>query len=367
MKKKVGIVNNNGLLKINLKNLEYNYKSLKKIVKPAKLAAVLKSNCYGLGLKEITKKLLTLKCNYFFLTSYEESIALFKLSKRSNIFLLNGIINLSNDSIKNIFNNKIIPVINSFRELKKFNSIAKELNPNHKVTLHFDTGINRLGIDFNKKDEIINFCLKNNINVFCVMSHLIAADEKKNKINIIQKKKFEEIISFFPQALHTLANSNGILNFKRFNYDMVRSGGCIFGTVKNNFLKNVVELYARVLQIRIVNEEHNNFGYNGTFQSKEKKIIAIVGVGYADGYPRTLSNYSYVFFKKQKLPIIGSISMDYIIVDVSKIKYGNIKVGDWVELIGKNISLDYISRKANTIPYEILNNIGNRVKKSYID
>ena len=103
MKKEVGIVNSNGLLKINLKNLEYNYKSLKKIVRPAKLAAVLKSNCYGLGLKEITKKLLTLKCNNF-LTSYEESIALFKLSKRSNIILLNGIINLSNDNIKNIFN-----------------------------------------------------------------------------------------------------------------------------------------------------------------------------------------------------------------------------------------------------------------------
>ena len=148
---------------------------------------------------------------------------------------------------------------------------------------------------------------------------------------------------------------------------MVRSGGCIFGTVKSNFLKNVVELYARVLQIRIVNEEHNNFGYNGTFQSKEKKIIAIIGVGYADGYPRTLSNDSNVCFKKKKLPIIGSISMDYIIVDVSKIKYGDIKVGDWVELIGKNISLDYISKKANTIPYEILNSIGNRVKKSYID
>ena len=367
MKKKIGIVNSNGLLKINLKNLEHNYKSIEKIIKPSKLAAVLKSNCYGLGLNEITKKLLRLKCNNFFVTSYEESIALYKLSKRSNIFLLNGIINLSNDNIKNIFKKKIVPVINSYIELKKFNSIAKKLDSNHKVALHFDTGINRLGIDFNDKHKIINFCLKNNINVFCVMSHLIAADEKKNKINVIQKKKFEEIISFFPKASHTLANSNGILNFKRFNYDMVRSGGCIFGTVKSKFLKNVVELYARVLQVRMVNKGHNNFGYNGTFQSKEKKIIAIIGVGYADGYPRTLSNISDVYFKKKKLRIIGSISMDYIMVDVSKIKYGNIKVGDWVELIGKNISLDNISRKANTIPYEILNSIGNRVKKSYID
>ncbi len=367
MNKTVGIVNSNGLLKINLKNLEYNYKSIERIVKPSKLAAVLKSNCYGLGVKEITKKLLTLKCNNFFLTSYEESIALFKLSKSSNIILLNGIINLSKENIINIFNKKIIPVINSFRELKKFYNIAKKLNSNHKITLHFDTGINRLGIDLNEKNKIINFCLKNNINVFCVMSHLIAADEKKNKINIIQKKKFEQIISFFPKAFHTLANSNGILNFKRLNYDMVRSGGCIFGTVKSRFLKNVVELYARVLQIRIIDEEHNNFGYNATFQSKEKKIIAIIGVGYADGYPRKLSNDSYVYFKKKKLPIIGSISMDYIIVDVSKIKFENIKVGDWVELIGKNISLDEIARKANTIPYEILNSIGNRVKKSYID
>tara|TARA_B100001057_G_scaffold276101_1_gene276376 strand:- start:874 stop:1977 length:1104 start_codon:yes stop_codon:yes gene_type:complete len=367
MRKKIGILNSNGLLKINLKNLEYNYKSIEKIVRPSKLATVLKSNCYGLGLSEITKKLLVLKCNNFFLTSYEESIALFKLSARSNIILLNGIINLNSENIKNIFKKKIIPVINSFKELKKFHKIAKKFNSNHKITLHFDTGINRLGIDFNEKDKVINFCLKNNINVFCVMSHLIAADEKKNRINVIQKKKFDEIIRFFPKAIHTLANSNGILNFKKFNYDMVRSGGCIFGTIKSKFLKNVVELYARVLQIRIVNEEHNNFGYNGTFQSKEEKKIAIIGVGYADGFPRTLSNNSYVYFKKKLLPIIGAISMDYIIIDVSKIKYGKIKVGDWVELIGKNISLNEISRKANTIPYEILNSIGNRVKKSYID
>ena len=102
------------------------------------------------------------------------------------------------------------------------------------------------------------------------------------------------------------------------------------------------------------------------FSPNKKKKIAIVAFGYADGYPRILSNISYVYFKK-KLPIIGLISMDYIIVDISELNDGEIKVGDFVELIGNNILLSFIAKKSKTIPYEILNNIGNRAKKIYID
>ena len=152
----------------------------------------------------------------------------------------------------------------------------------------------------------------------------------------------------------------------KIEYNLVRTGGCIFGTIESKPFKTVVELHARILQIKLIDNSKKSYGYNQTFQSKQKKKIAIVAFGYADGYPRVLSNISYVYFKK-KLPIIGSISMDYIIVDISELNESEIKVGDFVELIGNNILLSFIARKSKTIPYEILNNIGNRAKKIYID
>ena len=361
------IINNNGLLRINLSNLSDNYSFLSEFVKPSRVASVLKSNSYGLGLEKVAKKLLGLGCKDFFLTSFEEAFALKKITSKGNVILLNGIIGQSEKEIYDIFKSKIIPVINSLNELKKFYKYSKKFNINHKITLHFDTGINRIGIDQKEKEEIIDFCKRKKINIFCVMSHLISSDKIESKYNMIQKKKFEEIIKFFPKSLHSLSNSNAILNFKELNYSLVRSGGCIFGTTNHIKIKNVIEFFGRVLQIRKLDKDYEGFGYNATFQSYQRKKIAILGVGYADGLPRVLSNNSNAFFNKKKLPIIGSISMDYTIIDISSLNNNELKVGDWVELIGNNISLEEVSIKAGTIPYEILNCVGNRVKKSYID
>ena len=157
------------------------------------------------------------------------------------------------------------------------------------------------------------------------MSHLISSDQIKSRYNPIQKKNLKKIIKFFPNSLHSLANSNAVLNFKEYNYSLVRSGGCIFGTMKNQKIKNVIEFFGKVLQIRSFENTHEGFGYNATFQSCREKKIAILGVGYADGLPRILSNNSYAFFKEQKLPIIGSISMDYTIVDISTLKDNDVK------------------------------------------
>ena len=227
------IINNNGLLKINLSNVSDNYSFLSECVKPSRVAAVLKSNSYGLGLEKVAKKLLGLGCKDFFLTSFEEAFALKKITSKGNVILLNGIIGQSEKEIYDIFKSKIIPVINSLNELKKFYKYSKKFNINHKITLHFDTGINRIGIDQQEKKEIIDFCKKKKINIFCVMSHLISSDKIDSKYNMIQKTKFEEIIKFFPKSLHSLSNSNAILNFKEFNYSLVRSGGCIIGTTNH--------------------------------------------------------------------------------------------------------------------------------------
>ena len=120
------IINKNGLLKVNLNNLSANYKILKTYTKNSRIAGVLKSNSYGLGLEKVTKKLVNLGCKDFFLTSLDESILVRSESPQSNIILLNGIINLSQNEISKVFNYKIIPTINSFDELLKLYKFAKK-------------------------------------------------------------------------------------------------------------------------------------------------------------------------------------------------------------------------------------------------
>ncbi len=360
------IVNKNGLLKINLDCLSENYNTLQRILKNKRIGSVLKSDSYGLGLLEVTKKLVSIGCKDFFLNSLEETLKVRSKTSNSNIILLNGIINLSQKQIHKVLKNKIIPVINSFKEILDFYKVSKKFNLLHKVALHFDTGINRLGITDIDKESVISFCKEKKIPIFCIMSHLASADQPQSIFNKKQKKRFEKIIDFFPNTLYSLANSHAIINLKKFEYDLVRSGGCLFGTIEKKKFKNVIELFAKILQIKEFKDSHQIYGYNATFQSHKKKRIAILGFGYADGYPRILSNRSYVFFKK-KLPVIGSISMDYMTIDISDLQENDLKVGDYVELIGKNISINEIAQKSKTIAYEILNNIGNRVKKIYID
>mgnify|MGYP001163813447 CR=1 FL=1 len=364
MKKSV-IINENSLLKINLNTLSENYENLKKNVQPADIAAVLKSNCYGLGIEKISKRLIELGCKNFFLTCIEESILVKEKSKQSNVFLLNGIINLSNNNIRKVIKKNIIPVINSYEELKKFNQIYDCKN-RYPLCLHFDTAINRLGIPKNEIKKVFNYCDTNNINVFCIMSHFASADEPKSSFNQTQLNRFKKIIKMYPKAIYSIANSEATLNLQNVNYDIVRSGGCLFGTVNKKIYKKIIQLFAKVLQIKKIDSSHQIFGYNGTYQSKTEKKIAIIGFGYADGYPRLLSNNAFAFFKK-KLPIIGSISMDYMIIDISSLNKDELKIGDFVELIGNNISINDLAKAAETIPYEILNNIGIRVKKIYID
>ena len=345
-----------------MKNLEHNYKILKGTSSPSNLAAVLKSDCYGLGSERILKKLVELGCDHFFLTSLEESIFIRQKSKNTKIILLNGIINLTKNDFYKILNFKIIPVINSFDELKKFNSFLKETNSSHPLIFHFDTGINRLGISECDQRKIIDYCKTNKFEIYMIMSHLASADQPTSQFNKIQREKFKKITKNFENFRLSLANSHATINFKDCKYDITRSGGALFGTIVNKNLKNIINFKSRILQIKEINSNHEFFGYNATFQSKQKKRIAILGCGYADGYPRVLSNKSFAFFKK-KLPILGSISMDYMTVDVTDLNRMEINVGDFIELIGDNISINEIAEKSNTIPYEILNNIGFRAKK----
>ena len=359
-----------GKITIDLNSIEKNYKLIKKkIGKECSIAAVLKANAYGLGIKEISIKLKELGCKFFFVATLKEGMELRKILKDIEIFILNGPIFFDVKIYNYFLDYNLIPIFNSLKELKLWIRLESKNKKKIKIGLHFDTGMNRFGIPNVEIDEVKKLFEKKTLNLFCIMSHLSSADEKNKKINLLQKNLFNKINSDYKNVLLSIANSSAIFNLKGFNFSFVRSGGALFGinpTKNKNPMNNVISLHAKVLQIKNLKTENNKVvGYNSTYQVNGELKIAVLGIGYADGYPRNLSNIGYASFKNSKLPIVGTISMDYITVDLSKLRK-KIKVGDWVELIGKNISIQDVAFLSQTIEYEILNNLGNRLQKYYI-
>ena len=354
------MINSNVILEINIKNLIYNFKSLDKISKNSVCAATIKANAYGIGDLKTLEILYQNNCKHFFVATLEEAIKIRKKKKDIFIYVLNG---MESNNINIFIKKKIIPIINSIKEL---NIILREKNLKNiiKFGLHVDTGLNRLGININELNKI-NI---DNLELEILISHLSRAEEIKNSSNSKQNKNFQSSFKYFKRIKYkSLSNSLGLLLGKDYHYDMVRPGISLYGghfyTNMESKIKPVICLKAKILQIKEINI--NEFiGYNQTFKTKSKIKVAILGIGYADGISRSLSNKGSVFYKKKIFKIIGRVSMDTITIDITK-DYKLIKEGSYMELINHKYGIDYMAKQSNTICDEILTSISKRVKRVY--
>jgi len=350
------VSNSSSILEVNLKNLIYNYTVFKKNTKNKQVAATIKANAYGIGDKIAISTLYKNGCRHFFLATLNEGLELRKSFKKGHIYILNG---LENNGI-NIFKiNKLIPIINSKKEIKIIEKTK------FKFGIHIDTGLNRLGI--NNKDLPNKIYNKNNLKI--VLSHLASSDENKNLYNYLQNKKFNSIKKLFKnkKIIFSLANSMGTILGKDFHYDLVRPGISLYGghynTKLKKYIKPVVKLKAKILQIKqILKNEY--IGYNQTYKTKKNIWIAVIGIGYGDGVSRMLSNKGYVYYKSLKFKILGRISMDSITIDISKSKK-SLRIGQYVEIINYSHGIEELAIKCGTISNEILTSISNRVHRIY--
>ena len=263
-------------LSINLNSINKNYRLIKGIIeKKCIIAATVKADAYGLGVKKVVPSLIRTGCKHFFVATTDEAIHLRKINRKISIFILNGLITKDLNLIKKY---NLIPVINNLEQLNKIEKFQLQRNIRLNIALHFDTGMSRLGFDKNEtlyliknKSKLINLS-----KVSLVMSHLACADDKKSKLNKIQLEKFNIIINNFPNCLHSLSNSAGILLGKKYHFDMVRPGISLYGgnCQKNekNFYKNVVTLNAKLIQVREI-EAGDTIGYGATYKAKKKMKI----------------------------------------------------------------------------------------------
>lgn len=343
------------VLNINLKKLAANFNTLKKLAFPAKAAAVVKDDAYGLGAKEVTKALYDVGCRAFFVAHGSEGAVVRATAPKADIYVLQGI---GADSFAFFKEHHLIPVICSPEMLDFWHYNAL---PGIKPAIQIETGLNRLGFC----QEELNLLSPEELSGFSyVLSHLSCADEQAHFMNKRQLENFIRLKErFFKQTPATLSASDGVFLGKDFLFDMVRLGAAMYGIntapYRENEMLNILTFKAPVLQVKTL-RKGEFAGYSATFRALSDMKTAIVSAGYGEGLPRALSNRGKVIFYENGTPrfcpIIGRISMDNVICDVSNVK--DVFPGMFAYFISDDYTVDDIARDAGTIAYEIISNLG---------
>ena len=362
-------------IEIDLVNLVNNINEIKKIIFPkTKIMAVVKANAYGHGALLIAKKLSEIGITDFAVATLEEGIYLRKNNIQGNILIL-GFTNF--DDLEYVIKYDLIQTIIDYDYSEKI----KELNLNEKLNCHIkiNTGMNRLGEKYDHLDKLYKIYENEKLNILGTYSHLCVADSDiKEDIDFTNRQ-----IELFNQTINRikmkgydtgkvhLQSSYGIINYTGLDYDYVRVGILMYGvnSSKESYqlthlkLKPVLSLKARITSLKEV-DKNESVSYGRTYIAREKRKIAAVSIGYADGIPRNLSNKGLkVKVKDIYCNVVGRICMDQLLIDISDIT--NIKIGDEVILIGENekISASMIAMKGGTITNELLSRLSNRLPR----
>ncbi len=357
----------------NLSALQHNVSVFKEQIPfDTKVLAMVKAQSYGAGLEKIAQHLQKIGVHYLGVAYADEGVEL----RNSGIQLPILVMNPDEDGFDACIENDLQPAIYSFQQLEDLISvlIANGVT-GFPVHLKFDTGMHRLGFDpedLNRLVELID--AQPEIYVAGVYSHLADADNLRDKrFTQWQMQRFGEIVNklkkHFPNPIIAhLLNSEGTASFAQQPFDMVRLGIGMYGISANpKFAKQllpVLQWKSEVSQVKFI-KKGESIGYSRTFVADKKMQIAIVPVGYADGFRRSLSNgKGGVYIGGKYCPTLGRVCMDMIMVDVSE---KDVKEGDEVEIIGANQTLEQFAKKMDTIPYEVMTSISRRVHRSYTE
>lgn len=338
------------VLSIDLSAIANNWNWFKNNCPNSEIAGVVKANAYGLGLIRVAQRLYDEGCRTFFVAHAQEGIELRQsLGTAVKIFILNGVFH---DEIPYFKDYKLLPILNSMEQFDIWNN-------NGEFGIHIDTGMNRLGFRY---DEISAKCFEN---AALVMSHLACASDISHELNQIQLARFVAATHAVKNTKLSLSASAGAMLGNEFQFDLIRPGIGLYGgnPLDNceNKMQCVVSLEAPIIQTRFVKKEES-IGYGASYIARNDMEIAILAIGYADGFLRSASNRGVAYLRDKKVSILGRVSMDLIAIDVTDI---GAKMGDNVEMLGKNVTIDEQAANMGTISYEILTRLGSRYKKEY--
>ncbi|WP_026898083.1 bifunctional UDP-N-acetylmuramoyl-tripeptide:D-alanyl-D-alanine ligase/alanine racemase [Daejeonella oryzae] len=359
------------ILEINLTAVEHNLNYYKTLLNPGvKIMAIVKAFSYGSGSFEIANLLEFNKVDYLAVAYADEGVSL----RKDGITLPIMVMNPDVMAFETIIENSLEPEIYSFRIFEEFLEVLNRKNISHyPVHIKLDTGMHRLG--FEEKDivKLIGLLSETDaMRVESIFSHLVASeDESEDDLTKEQVKKFEQMSGMikeklaYPLLRHVL-NTSGISRFPDSQFDLVRLGIGLYGIDSSNKegspLQTVTSLKTSISQIKEI-RAGETVGYGSSGKMPQGGKIATVKIGYADGYSRALSNgVGKMLINGKQVPTVGKICMDMCMLDVTGL---NVSEGDEVIVFNNEIRVEDIAKKINTIPYEILTGISQRVKRVY--
>ena len=354
------------IARIDLDRLIHNWNSLDKL-SANQTAAVVKADAYRHGMRAVALTLWEAGCRFFFVASLDEAITLRGILPDADIGIFDSIEPQSLEAVKHY---RLLPSINSKDELQALVAYQKAM----PAMLQIDTGMNRLGADAEEVLAIIASPEFQQVDWRLFFSHLASADEPNNSQNQKQKECFDSVLSKihaqnnFASVPASLVNSAGIMLGKEYHYGLTRPGIGLYGVPTSPklapLLKPVMSLHARVLQIRSA-KKGETIGYNATATLKKNARLATIAIGYADGLPHSLSNKGIVHKDSLSAPIIGKISMDTTIIDITDWNEAHLKPGDLVDIINDQYTATNIASDAKTISYDMLTRLGLRASLQY--
>ncbi len=368
-------------LEINLENLSQNIKNLKGLLKQETLfMAVVKANAYGHGMTEVSYAAIQAGADWLAVTNIDEAIELREAKIHKPILILGEVLN---DDLRTAANKDISVALISLEKIREVSDI--NFDKPLKVHLKIDTGLNRLGIELAEIPEAVRI-LKSHRNIIIegVFSHLASVEKENFDYAKTQVKNFKEAIKILQQngvqdIIRHLAATAATLLLPDSQFDMVRCGLGIYGLwpseeIKksfdhSDFLSPVLEFKTQIVQTKKVSEGEK-IGYGCSFEAKNDMKIAIIPIGYYDGFDRELSNRGAVLISGIKCPVVGRVCMSMSIIDISKLISQNSKVGDEVVIIGKQgnaeITVDDLTEKLNTNNYEIVTRLPAHLPRVFI-
>lgn len=344
------------ILEIDLGAIVANWRLLTAEAAPALCAAVVKADGYGLGAVRVGGALAAAGCMMFFVATLDEGIALRQaLGGPVEIAVLNG---PPSGTAADFAEHRLIPVLNDPGQIEGWGR--------GPAILHVDTGMNRLGLSPREFDALVEN--PPSIAWRAVMSHLACADTPEHSLNETQRAQFEQVRRCLPGIPASLAASSGIFLGPRYHHQLVRPGAALYGVNPQpgqpNPMRPVVRLSAKILQTREI-DRGESVGYGAAHVMQRPARLATAGVGYADGWLRSFSDRGCGRIAGQRVPLLGRVSMDLAIFDVSAVDPAFAHPGAMIELLGNDYGVDAAAADAGTIGYEILTSLGRRYHRVY--
>ena len=369
-----------GILTIDLAATVRNWKALARRVVPANCAAVVKADAYGCGVDMVAAALANAGCSTFFVAHLTEARQVRAVAPDAAIYVLNGFAPGSAATFAEI---NARPVIGSLAEFVEWDAYRTATRWAGGAALHFDTGMNRLGFALAEAPLFTARVKMADHGISLVMSHLACADTPSHGLNAKQIAAFRDLRFMFRGTPTSLANSSGIFLGHAAHCDMVRPGAALFGVnptqATPNLMEPVVTLKARIVQLRDV-PRGETVGYGATWTAGRASRIAIVAVGYGDGYPRAASDPkgsiksaarsgarsgAVALIAGQRCPMVGRVSMDLMAFDVTGLPEDPVRRGAHATLIGDGITVDDVAAWSGTIGYEVLTGLGRRYRREW--